>query len=311
MLPAPISIPSVNKNTAATIISALLASNGITRTDLAGACSVSAMTAGKVVTAMCDAGYACICEEFSVHGRRTDFIYPSGSFTFLIFDIGERTMSANLYDALENTSFTYTQPRNESVDITADARSFVALVNEQISDIGQSDTYRLSALLYNKSISLNVKILEREMPFSIAIEKSVAASEYVNTKYPSECVAFIGGSDGSDISIISDGKIVAGRSKPKKLGAKILRSEIDMLDTITEKLVSLFDFVMPDKVILESRSLHLSRRFSDELCERLCTSTSMQKEELPELVTNDGIPFPSRAVIGQLINIYANLISAN
>ena len=159
--------------------------------------------------------------------------------------------------------------------------------------------------------ALNVKSLEREMPFSIAIEKSVAASEYVNTKYPSECVAFIGGSDGSDISIISDGKIVAGRSKPKKLGAKILRSEIDMLDTITEKLVSLFDFVMPDKVIFESRSLHLSRRFSDELCERLCTSTSMQKEELPELVTNDGIPFPSRAVIGQLINIYANLISAN
>ena len=40
------------------------------------------------------------------------------------------------------------------------------------------------------------------------------------------------------------------------------------------------------------------------------TRTNMQKEELPELVTNDGIPFPSRAVIGQLIDIYAELISA-
>lgn len=311
MLPAPISIPSVNKNTAATIISALLASNGITRTDLAGACSVSAMTAGKVVNAMCHAGYAAIVEDFSAQGRRSDFIYPSDRFTFLIFDIGERTMSASIYDARESTRFTYTQPRNESVDITTDARSFVALVNEQISDIGQSDTYRLSALLYNKSISLNVKILEQEMPFSTAIEKSVAASEYAGKKYPGECIAFIGAADGSDISIISDGKTVSGRSKPRKLSAKIDTSEIDMLDTLPSKLISLFDFVMPDRVILESRSLHLSRRFSDELCERLCARRSIRKEELPELITNDGIPFPSRAAIGQLINIYANLISAN
>jgi hypothetical protein len=48
-----------------------------------------------------------------------------------------------------------------------------------------------------------------------------------------------------------------------------------------------------------------------ELCERLTERTGLQKEELPELVTNDGIPFPSRAVIGQLIDIYAEIISAS
>lgn len=310
MLPARIPIPSVNKNTAKTIISALLASNGITRTELAGTCKVSTMTAGKVVSAMCNVGYAEIGEEIAASGRRSDFIYPSERFTFLIFDIGEHTMSADIYDARDNTRFTYDQPRNQSLDITTDALSFLALVNEQSRDADECDTYRISALLYRKETGLDIKALSQK-GIDTVIEKSAAAARYASGRYKNECIAFVGADDGADIRIIADGKLIQGKGNPIKHSARRGLSELEMLDALTAKLSSLFELVMPHKVMIDSRALHLSRRFSDELGERLCEHTAMQKEELPEFVTNDGIPFPSRAVIGQLIDIYAEFISAD
>lgn len=309
MLPTHISIPGVNKNTARAIISALLASRGITRGDLATKCGVSRMTVGKVVSAMCDAGYAEIGEEISARGRVAEFIYPSECFTFLVFDIGEHSMSADIYDARENTIFSYTQPRNQSVDITTDVTSFVALVKEQLDNTENHSAYRLSALLYHKDSGLDVCPLAKQ-DLTLIIERSIAAADYAHSMYPNECIAFVGAKDGADICIISDGKLIRGRAKSQQ-SAKHITSEFMMLDTLTSKLTFLFEFVIPDRIVVDSRSLHLSHRFSDELGERILARNSMQKEELPELVTNDGIPFPSRAVIGQLIDRYAELISAN
>ena len=310
MLPTPISIQGINKSTARKLIAALLKSNGITRTDLAGTCGVSRMTAGKVVSAMCEAGYADIGEEISARGRISDFIYPSERFTFLIFDICEHTMYANVYNARENTRFTYTQPRNESVDIKTDVRSFVALVDDQLRDAEEPDTYRLSALLYHKEAAIQAQSLSKK-DLTVTVERSLAAARYVAENHKNECTAFVGANDSSDIIIIAKGELIQGKGKQKALNAKAPASELEMLDTLTARLSLLFEFVIPDRVIIDSRSLHLSRRFSDELAERLTARTAIQKEKLPELVTNDGIPFPSRAVIGQLIDKYAELISAN
>ncbi len=310
MLPTPISTPSVNKSTAKAIISALLSSNGITRAELARECGVSAVTAGKVVTAMCDAGYASTGAEFSAYGRKSEFVYPADRFTFLVFDIGESTLSADIYDARESTRFTYAQPRNESVDITTDARSFLSLVTEQTADAAEEDTYSLSALLYHKESALDADTLCRDNNISASLDRSAAAALYACGAYPNECIAFVGANYSSEISIISGGTQIRGKGRPSRHTQRAVTSELDMLDTLTAKLDSLFEFVIPDKVVIDSRSLHLSRRFSAELAERVCARTNMQKEELPELVTNDGIPFPSRAVIGQLIDIYAELISA-
>ena len=305
MFPHSISIPGVTASTAKAIIAKILSANGITRTDLALSCGVSAMTAGKIVSAMRDVGYATVGEEISARGRRSEFIYPAECFTFLIFDVGERAMYADVYDARENLKFTYTQPRNESVDFATDVASFVALVNEQLSDIGSPDAYRLSALLCrDQNMSIPPESIE------LVTERAFAAASYVKDAYPNECIAFVGANDGADISVISDGKLLLGKTTPKNRAAKHVASELEMLDTLTGKLAGLFELLIPDRVIIDSRSLHISRRFSSEFSERLTARTGMQKEELPELTTNDGIPFPSRAVIGQLIKLYAELISA-
>ena len=309
MLPQPISIPSVNKNTAKAIIAALFASGGITRTELARACGVSAMTAGKVVSAICSAGYASIGTEISECGRRSDFIYPSERFTFLIFDIGERTMSAEIYDARDNTRFCYTQPRCEGVDAHTDAAAFVSLVKEQLADSDDRRDFRLAALLtHTTSISAGA-LSARDI--SVSAKRSDAAAEYVKRAYPTECVAFVGADFTCDIKLIANGEEICGKSAARRKAGASITSELDMLSVLSERLTSIFELLIPDKVVIDSRSLHLSRRFSSELCERLTERTGLQKEELPEIVTNDGIPFPSRAVIGQLIDIYAEIISAS
>lgn len=308
MLPKPISIPSVNKNTAKAIIATLLSSNGITRTELARACGVSAMTAGKVVSAMCSAGYASIGTEISECGRRSDFIYPSERFTFLIFYIGERTMSAEIYDARDNTRFCYTQPRCDGVDAHTDAAAFIAFVNEQLEDSDEREYYRLSALI-SYGTGVNAQSLGA-YDVSVSAKSLDAAAEYVKRAYPTECVAFVGADSTCDIRLIAKGEEICGKTATRRRSAKSITSELDMLSVLSERLASIFELLIPDRVVIDSRSLHLSRRFSSELGELLTERTGLQKEELPELVTNDGIPFPSRAVIGQLIDIYAEIISA-
>lgn len=308
MLPNPVSISGVNKSTAKKIISVLLSSNGTTRTDLARACGVSAMTAGKVVRAMCDVGYASICEEFSACGRRADFIYPSDRFTFLVFDVGERAMSADIYDARESTIFSYTQPICDSIDRETDVKSFMALVKEHLGEDEERENYRLSALLYH-GVNIDHGTLTAS-DISIALDKSDAAAEYVKSAYPDECAAFVEADSTCNINLIVNGKLIRGKANPRNRTTNSITSELDMLNALTSKLSGLFEFLIPDKLIIDSRSLHLSRRFASELYDRLTERTGLKKEELPELVTNDGIPFPSRAVVGQLIDIYADIISA-
>ena len=311
MTPTPLSIPSVNKSTAQKLIRALLSSGGITRGELAKACGVSAMTAGKVVSAMCLAGYAIAENEITKHGRTSEFIYPSERFTFLVFDILEHSMSADVFDARENIIFSYNQQRNPSIDAGTDAKMFISLVEEQLKDTdSKNNAFRLSALLYHQSTELdtdaftmgNIKIFK---------ERSVATASYVGELYPAECIAFVGAEEDADIMLVSKGARIHSKGKPRRQRSKGVISELDMLENLATRLCGLFEFLIPNKVIIDSRSLHISRRFSSELCEILCSRTSMQKEELPEFVTNDGIAFPSRAVIGQLIDIYAEIISAN
>ena len=311
MTPSPINLNSLNKNTARALISAILSSGGITRTELAKLCGVSAMTAGKAVSAMLCAGYATAEPEVSERSRVSDLIYPSERFRFLIFSIGTREMCAEIYDTRENTRFCYTQPRNHSVDVTTDASAFLSTVNEQLRAAdADPDTYRLSALLYHKITKLDTSALARH-GIDIFTDITNAAALYTKTKYPEECIAFVGVYGGADITVISDGKAINGKRAARKQRSKDALSELEMLDILSLQLSRLFNFITPDRVLIDSRSLHLSRRFASELYDRLEERTAMKKEELPELVTNDGIPFPSRAVIGQLIDIYAELMSAN
>ena len=309
MLPTPISIPSVNKNTARAIISALLSAGGVTRGELAARCGVSAMTAGKVVSAMCAAGYAAVAEEISAHGRVSDFIYPAESITFLVFDIGAKIMSADVIDAKESTRFSYAQPRNHGVDTASDVSGFISIVREQLADSEELNaSYRLSALLYHAGVELNISDpIFKDISLFSSI--SDAKAQYVKKNHPKELVAFVSVNEFTDISLVFDGELIRGKQTAKR--SKAALSELDMLNILTARLSSLFELVIPNRVIIDSRSLNLSRRFSSELGERLMSRTDMQKEELPELVTNDGISFPSRAVIGQLIDIYAEIISAN
>ena len=217
-------------------------------------------------------------------------------------------MSADIIDARENTRFAYTQPRNHGIDTADDVSGFISTVNEQLADSELNGTYRLSALLCHDKVAINTSA---PIFNDISLVSSVTASvaQYVKENCKDELVAFVGANEDADISLIFGGELIRGKQTVKRPKAPL--SELDMLNILTERLSSLFEFVMPNKVIIDSRSLHLSRRFSSELGDCLTSRTDMQTEELPELVTNDGISFPSRAVIGQLIDIYAEIISAN
>ena len=309
MLPTPISIKSVNKNTAKAIISALFSAGGVTRGELAARCGVSAMTAGKVVSAMCAAGYASTADEIGSHGRISEFIYPSERFAFVIFDIGEHNMWADIIDARGNTRLAYSQLRNHGIDITEDVSHLVSLVNRQIGDSADlSSLYTLSALLCHGKAKLDLGVPALS-GITLVSERTDAAVSYIRALYPEELVAFVGARDGADITLVSKGEQIRGKHGADRVKEAV--SELDMLNILTSRLGSFFELICPDRVLIDSRSLHLSRRFSSELCENITNRQAVEKEELPEIVTNDGISFPSRAVIGQLIDIYADIISAN
>ena len=310
MTPTPIEIKSVNRNTSKNIISALLSSNGITRGELAKRCGVSAMTVGKVVNVLHKADYASIASDITKSGRLSEFIYPSKRFRFLIFTIDTATLRANLYDARENTLLSYTQPRNPSFEPQTEIESFISFVYEELEPINASDNaFLLSALIYDGDCIKALGSLTLDK-ISLRTDNRRAILEYVKSAHPNGSVAFVC-ANKAHISLISNGEAVNSKSAPTAKDTCTAHSEQSLLDMLSLRLTNLFAVIIPDKIIIDSASLSLSRRFANELEERLCESARLKKEELPELITNNGISFPSRAVIGQLISIYSELIIAN
>ena len=109
--------------------------------------------------------------------------------------------------------------------------------------------------------------------------------------------------------LISDGQPINGKCAPICAPTEI-KSELELLRYLGERLPSLFSFILPDKIIIDTNGLSVTRRFPTALSELLCESCLLTKEKLPEIITTDGISPPCRAVIGQLILEYSKSLSA-
>ena len=297
----PLDVSGIKRDKLSLIINTLLSSGGITRGELASRCGVSAMTAGKVVSAMLEAGYATVSKDYDRDGRYLDHIYPSDVFRFLMIEMSEDSMSATVYDALYNTRLSYTQPRNESIPRELDEAAFISMAQESASAIKGS-----SALL-------GAVICSDKEPLSSAMglplfSRRLAAAEYVSRAYPKGCVMLVGAETRGDLTLISDGAIVSGKYAP--IGAaKEINSELELLEYLVERLSTFFSFITPDKIIIDTSGLSVTRRFASALSERLCERHSTEKEKLPEIVTSDGISPSCHAVIGQLILEYSKSLS--
>ncbi len=296
----PLCISGIKRDKLALIINTLLSYRGITRTELASLCGVSTVTAGKVVSAMLDAGYATVSKDYDKGGRYLDHIYPSATFKFFIIEMSDKTMSATVYDALENIHLSYSQPRNESIQRDIDEAAFISLTFEHTRALRERSTC-LSAIIYSgKEPTLD------GMPI---FSRKLAAAEYVSNTYPHECVLLVGAQKHGDITIISDGKTVNGKHAPRR-AAKEITSELDLLEHLGEELSTLFSFIIPDTVVIDVTGLSVTRRFGSALSEMLCERYGIEKEKLPKIVTSDGISPSSRAVIGQLTLEYSRSLAA-
>ena len=293
----PLDISGIKRDKLALIINTLLSSAGITRGELAVRCGVSTMTAGKVVSAMLDSGHATLSKDYDREGRYLDHIYPSGIFKFLIIELYEGSMSATVYDALDNIHLSYSQPRNESVPRELDEAAFISMAREQ------SKCACLGAVIYSEGTATPIT---EEMP---SFSRRTAAAKYVSSAHPQGCVLLVGAERRGDIMLISDGQPIKGKCAPICAPTEI-KSELELLRYLGERLPSLFSFILPDKIIIDTNGLSVTRRFATALSELLCESCLLTKEKLPEIITTDGISPPCRAVIGQLILEYSKSLSA-
>lgn len=298
---SPLDISGIKRDKLSLIINTLLSSGGITRGELAGRCSVSTMTAGKVVSAMLDSGYATLSKDYDCDGRYLDHIYPSDIFRFLIIELSESSMSATVYDALYNTHLAYIQPRNESIPRELDEAAFISVAQDSASTLKGSSAL-LCAVISSGKESLS-------SPLGLPLfSRGLAAAEYVSRTYPQGCVLLVGAEMRGDLTLISDGSIVSGKYAP--IGAKKqINSELELLEHLGERLPALFSFIIPDKIIIDTCGLSVTRRFASALSDLLCERYFIEKEKLPEIVTGDGISPSSRAVIGQLILEYSKSLS--
>lgn len=298
----PLIINGINNDKKERMINCILTSKGITRQALAARCGVSAMTSGKVVRAMIDSKYATVSRERNESGSLAEIIYPSKSFRFLIFDISEEMMSAELYNISDELLFSYSQPKDASISSDIETQSFIENIKVQLSEDFDAHLCK-SALIYSEK-----KSLPDNIDIDIVIERKAAINEYVKATSNVRTAIFIGGNSPAEITLISNGEGVYGKTKPICHAISDIHSELDLMSYLSARLYELFHIVIPEQIFIDRDKLCTTRRFAKELEDILSARCGIEKEKLPEIITNDGISFASRAVIGQLTEIYSKLL---
>lgn len=265
------------------IMRCLLGEKPISRKEVAEICSLSEVTVGKVSSALCEKGLLKSEKHPVGRGRHTDFFSPSDFVYALIISVGEENISAVLFDLSGNAAFEFSRALNQAISYEASADGFCRELSSLVSDIKKSRFIK-TAVLFREGISSRTRetfkaTALRHFDLGALLDHEEARARALCRPSPNGVVLAVSVRERLSVSIVCGNKIL-----PKSDTQAIRLPSSDptlLIEQISALLCPLFCAVLPDRIIIESRTILADRSFCESLCESIAKRTNIPKEKLP------------------------------
>lgn len=286
MKPLKLDIDGVLENKSYDMILAILRLHGITRTQLAKICGVSAVTAGKVVSAMLAAGYATAESDTSAPNKRAELIKPAADLVALIIKVSRRKLSLLLCNIGGDIILSHSKNINDSLPIEQD---IIRLISSSWDELGRYIGERCGTVILCEDgvTKPDVRAISDAIPSfypDVMLSSKDCVERYINRVYPSDTTLFVGLGDTLDIRLFSEGRTLkSNHSAPPRIEQN---DERFVISHLARTVSSLFNITLPRRIIIESEDIPFDSRALDMLREEIKLNTPLRREGLPEIITN-------------------------
>ncbi|MGM9683210.1 MAG: hypothetical protein ACI3XQ_06405 [Eubacteriales bacterium] len=293
------------------IADAALSHRDISRIALSKMTGVSAVTVGKAVDSLIEAGILTERKEPASRGRRASLLSPSDSVTFLIMNIDRINQSVILTDTLGKAIYSCTKQNNETVTFEDNFRAMVSYVHG--NDRLMKKAGAQGIICRKSSFDIERDPLTRAIGYSpdVMVGHLDLISDYLCNRFPDSTVYYIYVSEYILGVIVSNGTRVYDM-KHGRLDVSLKEKTADgVLNQLAAILRDVFIFSCADYVVVESNVVTVDDSFIDSLRSKLTYNYRIDGRVLPKFVTFPGMSCPNTAMAELLRHKFAQMLSSD
>ena len=226
------------------IIKYFLSDGTHSRSEAARSVSKSAMTVGKVASAMLARGLLVSELAAGEIGRSTEYLLANPSLCAYLINVGKESFSLSLLRANRTETRLRSRPRNPSLSYEDDLRSFLLSISGKLSQSTQDDVMGV-ALIYSDSVEYAPPCLDIRP--DVTASQTEATGAYLQQLCPNGCSLWVNISDRILPTLYVGARPISNGAMGLALRSK---SETEIARELAKYLDSLCDTVIPDKVLI-------------------------------------------------------------
>lgn len=286
MKPLQLDIDGVLQNKSSDIILSILRSKGVSRSQLAEQCGVSAMTAGKVVSAMLDANYAIAEHDTSAPNKRAELIKPAPDFGVIVAKLSRRKLKLFICDIGGDIILSRSKNINDSLPPEQEIIRLISSIQGELERY-PSERRALAVLHGEEAAKPSSRIIANTLPFltpCITLPSRDCAEKHINRVYPNDTTLWVKLDGAFDIRLFSEGHAL--NSNRTELPRMAQSDDSFVISHLAKTLSSLFNLTLPQRIIIETEDIPFDCRALDMLRAQIRSDTPLRRESLPEIIIN-------------------------
>lgn len=299
-MPTPPDTKGINKATFLRVASAVLRSDGISRSSLAKLCDISAVSAGKVVSAMLESDLAVPQKLASSGGRSAELIFPSPSLRATVIFAGEDRIRISVCELSGKECFSHSRPIDHSLDykdnLLCVARSSQVILSKEASHTCGALVVCENDGLKKELYSSLSELLFLPSPIITTYEECVTSC--LAQRYRDKNLLLLRISPTLRPMLFCGGsRISTKRTEPYRLSGL---DELSLVKKLADTLTPFFDIIIPDKIIIDSEIFSVDKMLLSALSRELLRRRPSRAEEAPELFSLSEPPLVTLAALDML-----------
>ncbi len=292
---SPLDMVGVSEDKKYQIAYAALTLGAVTRAELSDICSVSAMTVGRVVTKMLEAGLL-ISEKRSLGiGPHTEILRPSPDINTVFFHLTDRKLKLTVCDACQNIIFEREAVVNESLPYEANISALAMSAYGKLKSIIDKGLCGYAAATDGAVSAKELDILSSVFPNA----KLHTVKPYVDyicdlmrRDHPDKNIFLIRIGRSIELSLICESHRI-GSNNPIVNHVSALDIK-DAILGISDTVAPLLRVLTPDKIVIESDMMPIDRHFIHSLKVKISERTR-HGDKIPDIVSGEGLHLAARS----------------
>ena len=290
------------------IIKYLLSPELHSRTDAAKSVSLSAVTVGKVASAMQQRGILCSEQREGGRGRSTELVFASRELSAICIELGQGFFRCTR-QKIDKTSAILCESRvNDSLSYEDALLRFLDTASTELGAIPQKDIMGIS-LLYDKEYlgarGTDVKAIDGLSPDAV-LSSSGAIGLYFANRYPDKVCLRVLVSDKIYTSLYANGINLSERGMGYVAEGS---DELGIISELCKHLKTLFETVVPHSVIVESDRITADKKLNRHIFSTVKNITNLSEEHMPIFEDVKDLSFCESAALELIVDIYSRQLA--